>query len=97
MCFFSVGTLNDRTLVIYMQKKGVSARSTVNCSLTDFHRVQLDSVFRVIEPFADRIDGQSNVPQTLGTRLGLPSKWFRVDKVGLGGARFGKHELRHLP
>lgn len=49
-------------------------------------KLQLDSVFRVLEPVVGKINERAKAPQTLGTRLGLRaqrSEWFRVYRVSL--------------
>lgn len=85
---FSVGNLNGRTLVIYMKKKGVSSglfRFT-RAGLTSF--LQLDSVFRVLEPVIGKINERAEAPRSFGSRLGLRSQrseWFRVYRVRIPG------------
>ena len=80
--FFSVGTLQGRTLIIYMKKKSVSLVpffSSVILELTFYS--QLNSIFRVLEPIGDKINEGVKAPAGLGSRLGFrstKSEWFRI-------------------
>jgi len=48
---------------------------------SDLVSIQLDSIFRVLEPVDDKIGGRSKAPAGFGSRLGFrspKSEWFRV-------------------
>jgi hypothetical protein len=48
--------------------------------------VQLDSVFRVLEPVVGKINERAKAPVSLSSRLGLRqprSEWFRIYRVRL--------------
>ena len=80
--FFSVGTLHGRTLVIYMNKKGVCLLQIPFVLHIDlFIFPQADSVFHVVEPVIDKITER---PKTSSSGI-LPilsrrnkSDWFRT-------------------
>jgi RHO1 GDP-GTP exchange protein 1/2 len=82
--FFSVGSLGGRTLVIYMNKKGVSSFSiTLSCKPIS-RGGQSDSIFRVLEPVVGKINERAKAPIALSFQLGLRqprSEWFRVYRV----------------
>jgi hypothetical protein len=57
-------------------------------------RIQLDSVFRVLEPVIGKINEKTKAQPSIGSRFGLRSQrseWFRVYRVG-----FTFSLLRHL-
>jgi len=89
--FFTVGNLGGRTLVIYMKKKNVrdGGSGRDKCLLTR-DALQLDSVFRVLEPVIGKINEKTKAQPSIGSRFGLRSQrseWFRVYRVGF---------IRHL-
>ena len=84
--FFTVGHLSGRTLVIYMKKKNVrdfgpsESKRLLTCDA-----LQLDSVFRVLEPVIGKINEKTKAQPSIGSRFGLRSQrseWFRVYRVG---------------
>jgi len=78
--FFSVGTLQGRTLIIYMKKKSVRSSFFFQDTHIDFCS-QLNSIFRVLEPVGDKINEGVRAPAGLGSRLGFrstKSEWFRI-------------------
>lgn len=80
--FFSVGTLNDRTLIIYMKKKGVSVLFSHSSTTFRPMNPQLDSVFRVLEPVTEKI-AEKTKTATFGRNIfgTQKSEWFREYKV----------------
>jgi len=73
IAFFTVGQLSGRTLVLYMKRKGVSPIQL--SSLT----VQMDSLFRVLEPILGRnVEDRQRRP--FGPLFGQRSEWFRLYK-----------------
>ncbi|KAG5219568.1 Dbl domain-containing protein [Salix suchowensis] len=68
--FFSVGQLRERTLVIYMKKKGYVSISVLSTAHT-ITTLQLDSVFRVLEPVVDKINERAKAPGGLSGLLGF--------------------------
>ena len=85
MQFFTVGNLGGRTLVIYMTKKNVRLLCLRSKRLLIRYTLQLDSVFRVLEPVIEKINERTEVRPTIGSRFGLrsqQSEWFRVYRVG---------------
>lgn len=81
--FFSVGRLNDRTLIIYVKKKGVSRVCCPSWLLNadGLWNEKYDSVFHVLEPVPDKFAEKSpNLSSSLfGTQR---SEWFQDYKVG---------------
>ena len=73
IAFFTVGQLSGRTLVLYMKRKGVSLIQL--SALT----VQMDSLFRVLEPILGRnVEDRQRRP--FGPLFGQRSEWFRLYK-----------------
>ena len=84
--FFSVGTLNGRTLLIYMKKKAVCIPFFL-CKVLSSYKVlpQLDSVFHALEPVVGKIAEKPKAPGTFGRSLfgSQRSDWFRPYRVCL--------------
>lgn len=75
--------MGGRTLVIYMKKKGVRILSSLQSILPPLIVLQLDSVFRVLEPVVGKIYEKTKTPGGL-SRFGFGSarsEWFRVFRV----------------
>lgn len=71
--------------MIYMKKKGVCSCS-IGLAIHSILQwdIQLDSVFRVLEPVVGKINERTKAPVSLSSRLGLRqprSEWFRVYRV----------------
>lgn len=73
IAFFTVGQLSGRTLVLYMKRKGVSLIQL--SPLT----VQMDSLFRVLEPILGR-NAEDRQRRPFGPLFGQRSEWFRLYK-----------------
>jgi len=73
--FFTAGNLGGRTLVIYMKKNNVrDFGSWGSRRMLTRDALQLDSVFRILEP----VIGKTNEK----TKTRPSSGWFRVYRVG---------------
>lgn len=84
--FFSVGSLGGRTLVIYMTKKGVRPQAQPFLPLCWLYILQLDNIFRMLEPIAGKIKEKTQAPVSLSSRLGIrstKSEWFGVYRVSV--------------
>jgi len=76
--FFSVGTLQGRTLIIYMKKYAVSPFLFCSEILELIFYSQLNSVFRVLEPLGNKgVKSPARLGSSLGPRS-TNSKWFRI-------------------
>jgi hypothetical protein len=62
--FFTVGNLGGRTLVIYMKKKNVRLLCLESKRLLTRDTLQLDSVFRVLEPVIGKINERTKAQPT---------------------------------
>jgi hypothetical protein len=73
IAFFTVGQLSGRTLVLYMKRKGVSLLPA------PLLIIQMDSLFRVLEPILGRnVEDRQRRP--FGPLFGQRSEWFRLYK-----------------
>lgn len=83
--FFSVGTLNGRTLLIYMKKKAVGFITHMEYCPICNTLPKLDSVFHALEPVVGKIAEKPKAPATFGRSLfgSQRSDWFRPYRVSL--------------
>jgi hypothetical protein len=75
--FFTVGTMHNRTLVIFMRKRGVSV--SILSRKTYLTSGQSDSVFHALEPVADKIGERPKNSNSIGWPWGRnKTGWFRT-------------------
>jgi hypothetical protein len=92
--FFAVGQLSGRTLVIYMKRKGVG--SSTLCTNVMCLSLQIDSLFRVLEPILGRGSDDARQRRPFGNFLGQRTEWFRLYKdFFIPTEALGVHFLKH--